>query len=80
MKRYKLKVKGKFCTFTSISDAARAFHIPVIPVYQRLRLGWKLRKALTAPLAPRKVRAYKPNPDVLAYKANKMGEAGATKH
>lgn len=72
--------KGKQYKFPSLVLAAKHFNIPIVPVYARIRIGWKPRLALTTPLRNCKVRAYKPNPEVSAFYINRLTPISTAKH
>lgn len=79
-KTVKFTHKGKRYKFASLVLAAKHFNIPVVPVYARIKNGWKSRLALITPLRNCKVRAYKPNPEVAAFYINRIPVVSLAKH
>lgn len=79
-KQVKFTHQRKRYKFPSLVLAAKHFNIPVVPVYQRMRKGWKVRLALVTPLRACKVRAYKPNPEVAAFYIDRATPISLAKH
>lgn len=76
----KLKIGNRFRSFKSLTDAARYFRIPVVPVYARVRNGWTKRKALMTPLRSYRIPPYKPNQEIATFKIGKVATVSNARH